>query len=152
MPGSNEGVPAKPKRTRRQRKCAATVRIEASQRIDWPAASDYEDGSRFNVAEHLGDHPRGLPPFFFVREREIKSPAEYKPMPLIVGRQSSFGMEQVRVFRLFVEVGSVVNGLGKRVASGKRNLIREPSIQGQRQPVVNRTGVVLPLINVVELR
>src|SRR5260370_24361428 len=73
-------------------------------------------------------------------------------MPLIVGRQSAFGMERVRVFWLFVEVGSVINRCGKRIAPGKRHLIREPSIQGQRQPVINRTGVVLPLINAIELR
>ena len=54
-------------------------------------------------------------------------------------------MQQVRVFWLFVKVGSVVNRFGKRVAAGKRHLIRESLIQGQRQPVINRTGVVLPL-------
>src|SRR3984893_2784728 len=149
---SSQGVPAKPKGTRRQRKCAATVRIEASQRIDGPAASDYQNRSRFHVAEQLGDHPRGLLALFLVSERQVESPAEYEPMPLIVGRQSPLGMERVRVFWLFVEVGSVVNGLGKSVAAGKRHLIRESSIQGQRQPAINRTGVVLPLINAIELR
>jgi len=117
-----------------------------------PAASDRQNRSRFNVAKQSGDHPGGLLALFRIRERQVESPAEYEPMPLIIGRQSPFGMERVRVFWLFVEVGSVVNGFGKRVAPGKRNLIREPSIQGQRQSVVNRTGVVLPLINAIELR
>src|SRR6266571_8153084 len=50
LTGSNEGVPAKTERTRRQRKCAAAVSIEASQRIDWPAAPNNQDRSDFNVA------------------------------------------------------------------------------------------------------
>src|SRR6202047_3708893 len=147
-----ERIPAKTERTGRKRKCAAAVGIEASQRIDGPAASNYQNRSRFNVAEQLGDHARGLLALFLVSERQVESPAEYEPMPLIVGRQSPLGMQRVRVFRLFVEVGSVVNGFGKRVAAGKRHLIGESSIQGQRQPVINRTGVVLPLINAIELR
>src|SRR5260370_3007445 len=73
-------------------------------------------------------------------------------MPLIVGRQSAFGMERVRVFWLFVEVGRLINRYEKLIAPGKRHLIRELSTQGQRQPVINRTGVVLPLINAIELR
>src|SRR6267378_442408 len=73
-------------------------------------------------------------------------------MPLVIGRQSPLRTERVRVFWLFVKVRSIVDSLGNRVASGKGNLIREPSIQGQRQTVVNRTGVVFPLVNVIELR
>jgi hypothetical protein len=74
------------------------VRIEASQRIDWPATSNHQNRSRFNVAEQLGDHSRGLLTLLLVSERQVKSPAEYEPMPLIVGRQSTVGTEQVRVF------------------------------------------------------
>src|SRR5258708_1661889 len=145
-------VPTETEGTRGRRNGAIPVRIEAGQGIDGPTASDYQNRSRFNVAEQLRDHPRGLLALFLIYEREIKSPAEYEPMPLIVGGQSPFGMQQVWVFWLFVKVGSVVNRFGNGVAARKRNLIREPSIQGQRQPVVNGTGVVLPLINVVELR
>lgn len=43
LSGGREGVPAKTERTRRQRKFAAAVSIEASQRIDWPAAPNYQD-------------------------------------------------------------------------------------------------------------
>src|SRR5216684_3608614 len=127
LSGGREGVPAKTERTRRQRKCAAAVSIEASQRIDWPAASDDQNRSRFNVAEQPGDHARGLLALFFIRERQVKSPAEYEPMPLIVGRESPIGMERVRVFWLLVKVRSVVDSFGNRVAPRERNLIREPS-------------------------
>jgi len=84
LTGSGQGVPAKPKGTRRQRKCVATVRIEASQGIDRPAASDDQNRSRFNVAEQLGHHPRRLLALFLIGERQVESPAEYEPMPLIV--------------------------------------------------------------------
>src|ERR1700687_3199325 len=90
LSGCSEGVPAKPKGTRRQRNCAAAVRIEASQRMDCPAASDCQNGSRFNIAEQLGDHPRGLLAVFLICERQVESPAEYEPMSLIVGRQRPF--------------------------------------------------------------
>src|SRR5216684_741465 len=124
LSGGGERIPAKPKGTGRQRKCAATARIEASQRIDRPSASDYQNRSCFNVAKHLRDRPRGLLAHFLICEWEIESPAEYEPMPLIVRRQSPFGMQRVRVFWLFVKVGSIVNSFGNRVASGKRHLIR----------------------------
>ena len=94
LSGSGERIPPKPKGTRRQRKRAATVRIEASQRIDGPAASDRQNRSRFNVAEQFGDHPGGLLALFRISERQVESPAEYEPMPLIIGRQSPFGTGQ----------------------------------------------------------
>src|SRR5258708_1158937 len=68
LTGSSLGVPPKPKRTRKKRKCGPPVRIEASQRVDWPAASEYQNRSRFNVAEQLAEHttlvvslPHGTP-------------------------------------------------------------------------------------------
>src|SRR5712671_4667259 len=101
---SNEGVPAKPQRTRRQRKCAAATGIEASQRIDGPAATNYQDRSRLNVAEQLGNHPGGLLALFLICEWQVKGPAEDQPMSLIVGRQGPFRMERIRVFGLLVKV------------------------------------------------
>src|SRR5260370_7102941 len=104
--------------------------MEASQGIDGPAASDYQNRSRFNVAEQLGDHPRGLLALFLVSERQVESPAEYEPMPLIVGRQSPLGMERVRVFWLFVEVRSLLNGFGTRIAAANLHPTRTSSLQG----------------------
>src|SRR5437016_12489613 len=86
LTGSNEGVPGKTERTRRQRKCATAVSIEASQRIDGPAAANYQDRSGFNVAEKLRDHSAGFLGLLLVSEREIESSTEHEPMLLIVGR------------------------------------------------------------------
>jgi hypothetical protein len=91
LAGGNETAPAKTERARRQRGCAAAVSIEASQRIDWSAAPDYQERRGFNVAEQPGDQPRGLLALFLITERQVKRPAEYEPMPLIVRGQSPFG-------------------------------------------------------------
>src|SRR6267143_7234180 len=80
LTGCGEGVAAETEGTRRQRKCATMVCVEASQRIDRPAASDHHNRSRLNVAEQLGDHPRGFLALFLLSERQVKRPAEYEPM------------------------------------------------------------------------
>src|ERR1019366_10529627 len=102
------------------------------------------------VAEQLGDCPSGLFALVLISEREIESSAEHEPVSLVVGRQRTFSRKQVGVLRLLVEVRGIVNRFRERVAARKLNFIREPSIQGQRKAVVNRTGVVLPLVDAVE--
>jgi len=69
LSGARKRVPAEIEGTSRQRKCATAVRVEAGQRIDRPAASDYQNRSRFNVSEQLGDQSRGLLALFLIGER-----------------------------------------------------------------------------------
>src|SRR3984893_8980681 len=125
-----QGVASNPERTRRQRKRTAVVSIEASQGIDGPAAPNYQYRSDLKVAEEFRSNCGGLFGLVFVSERKIESPAEHESMPLIVGRQCVFGADQVRVFRLLIKVGSVINSFGYRVAARKLDLPRESSIHG----------------------
>jgi hypothetical protein len=98
LSGGRERIPTKPEGTGRERKCAATARIEASQRVDRPFASDDQNRSRFNVAEQLRDRPRGLLALFLICEWEFKSPAEdnidaadrWKTKPVRHGASSGF--------------------------------------------------------------
>jgi hypothetical protein len=52
------------------------------------------------------DQSRGLLAAFLISEGQVKRPAEYEPMPLVVSRQGPFGVKGVRAFWLFVKVGS----------------------------------------------
>src|SRR5207245_10374875 len=85
LTGGNEGVPAKTERTSGRRKCATAVCVEASQRINWPAAPNYQNRSDLNVAGNLRDNSRRGLGLLFVSERKVKSPAQHEPMPLSVG-------------------------------------------------------------------
>src|SRR5579863_1408910 len=71
---------------RRLRNGTTAVRIKASERVDRPAASNCQNRSRFDIPEQLGDCPGRLFALVLISEREIESPAEHEPVPLVVGR------------------------------------------------------------------